>query len=497
MTRRTKIVCTLGPSSSDRETIAQLIGAGMDVARLNFSHGSHSGHAERITIIREEAARAGKVVPILQDLQGPKIRTGPVENDMVLIRKGEQLILTAEQMEVGTAEKIHVSYDSLAEEVKPGGRVLLDDGLLELEIREVVGTDVITEVIVGGPLRSRKGVHLPLMHNSRPSLTQKDLDDLEFGISQDVDIIALSFVRSETDVEAVVSRVREAGCRATVVAKIEKPEAVTRFDKILQVADGIMVARGDLGIEMPLSQVPITQKRIIKKCLQAAKPVITATQMLESMMDNPRPTRAEVSDVANAVLDGTDAVMLSGETAAGKYPVQTVEVMARIIVETEKNYNLGKVDHYIRTATSDSIVTDSVSFTAFELAEHVGAKAIVCLTASGTTARSIARHRPDIPVYAFTDDDHVVRQLALLWGTKAFQIPFQKDTDSGVWTVHSRLREEGLVEDGDLIVITAGMPLPTKGRTNMVHVSRIGAQLSATSASESASESASASESNA
>lgn len=473
MTRRTKIVCTLGPASSDRETIAQLIGAGMDVARLNFSHGSHEDHAERMRFVREEALRAGKVVPILQDLQGPKIRTGKVENDMVLLRKGDQLILTAEEVEEGTAARIHVSYDSLAEEVSPGGHVLLDDGLLELEIREIKGNDVITEVIVGGPLRSRKGVHLPLLHNSRPSMTTKDLDDLDFGLRMGVDIIALSFVRHATDVEAIVQRIRDAGSQASVIAKIEKPEAVTAFDQILKVADGIMVARGDLGIEMPLAQVPITQKRIIKKCLQAAKPVITATQMLESMMDNPRPTRAEVSDVANAVLDGSDAVMLSGETAAGNHPVRTVEVMARVIVETEKHYQLGTVDHYIRTVASDSVVTDSVSYTAFELAAHVGAKAIVCLTATGATARAIARHRPDIPVYAFTDDARVVRQLALLWGTKAFEIPFQKDTDTGVSTVHERLLADGLVESGDLIVITAGMPLPTKGRTNMVHASRI------------------------
>ncbi|NNE33728.1 MAG: pyruvate kinase [Rhodothermales bacterium] len=474
MTRRTKIVCTLGPASSDRETIAQLIGAGMDVVRLNFSHGTHEDHAERIRLVREEATRAGKVVPILQDLQGPKIRTGRVENDMVLLRKGDELVLTADEIAEGSSSRIHVSYDDLAKEVSAGGRVLLDDGLLELEIQDIRGHDVITEVVVGGPLRSRKGVHLPLLNNSRPSLTEKDLEDLDFGMKMGVDIIALSFVRSATDVEAIVGRIKEAGSRATVIAKIEKPEAVTAFHQILQVADGVMVARGDLGIEMPLSQVPITQKRIVKKCLQAAKPVITATQMLESMMDNPRPTRAEVSDVANAVLDGSDAVMLSGETAAGKYPVRTVEVMAQVIIETEKQYALGKIDQYIRTVRSDSVVTDSVSFTAFELAEHVGATAIVCLTASGTTARSIARHRPDIPVYAFTDDPHVVRQLALLWGTKAFEIPFQKDTDTGVSTVHDRLREEGLVDDGDLIVITAGMPLPTKGRTNMVHVSRIG-----------------------
>jgi pyruvate kinase len=475
MTRRTKIVCTLGPASSDRETIGLLVEAGMDVARLNFSHGTHDGHAAVIALVRSVSAELGRMVAILQDLQGPKIRVGAMQNDAVLLHKGAQVILTADDVEDSDGSRIHVSYPDMAQEVGPGGRVLLDDGLLELVVREVRGEEVYTEVIVGGALRSNKGVHLPLLRNSRPSLTAKDIADLEFGLAHDVDIVALSFVRSEVDVAELVGRIRASGKSVQVIAKIEKPEAVDRVDEILAEADGLMVARGDLGIEMPLERVPTAQKRIIRRCMRVGKPVITATQMLESMMDNPRPTRAETSDVANAVLDGSDAVMLSGETAAGKYPVRTVEIMSQIIVEAEKQYALRTdlVDHAIRARTQESVITDSVSYTAYELAEHVGAAAICCLTASGATARSIARHRPRCPVYAFTDAEHVVRQLAIVWGTKGFAIPFQYDTDHGIVSVKELLLKNKLVAVGERVVITAGLPLPTKGRTNMIHVSTV------------------------
>ncbi len=447
----------------------------MDVARLNFSHGTHEEHKRRIEYVRTAAGEMGRVVPILQDLQGPKIRIGDMEGGGVLIHKGEELRLTAEAVPEGNSRRLHVSYAGLDNDVELGGRILIDDGLIELEVKAIESPDVVTEVVVGGALRSRKGVHLPLMRNGKPSLTEKDLADLEFGLGHEVDIIALSFVRSESDVRDLIERVREAGKHVSIVAKIEKPEAVDDLDDILAAADAIMVARGDLGIEMPLSRVPGTQKMIIRKCLAAAKPVITATQMLESMIENPRPTRAEASDVANAVLDGSDAVMLSGETAAGKYPVLVVEVMARIIAEAEQHYTLHRegIDHRPRPDASGDIITESVSYTAYQLAEHANAAAIACLTATGTTARAIARHRPRMPVYAFTDDEKVVRQLGLLWGTNAFAIPFQHDTDHGVRTVHDVLRRHNLVRPGDCIVITAGMPLPAKGRTNMVHVSRI------------------------
>ena len=472
MGRRTKIVCTLGPASSDGDTIRGLVAAGMDVARLNFSHGSHEDHRRLVGYVREAAEREGRTVPILQDLQGPKIRVGPMANGGVPLRRGQRLVLTTQPIEESSGERVYVNYPTLAEDVEPGNRILLDDGLLELKILEAGGTDVLTEVVTGGPLRSRKGVNLPDIRTTTPSLTEKDLRDLAFGLEMDVDLIALSFVRRRSDVEDLCRRIQAAGKKVGVISKVEKPEAVRDIHGIIAASDGVMVARGDLGIEMPMERVPSTQKMIIRKCLEAAKPVITATQMLESMIENPRPTRAEASDVANAVLDGSDAVMLSGETATGRHPCRVVEVMAQIIEEAERHYGAFTFEPN-RDGRREEHVTESVSTVACELAEKVGAAGIACLTSSGATARSIARHRPSMPVYAFTDEERVVGQLGLLWGTKAFVIPFQRDTDRGVQMVHDRLHEGGLIASGDLLVITAGMPLPARGRTNMVHVSQV------------------------
>ena len=469
--RRTKIVCTLGPASSSREAVRALIAAGMDVARLNFSHGSHDDHRRRIEVVREEAARIGRSIPILQDLQGPKIRIGEMENGGVLLHKGQALTLTAAPLELGTRARVHVSYDALAEEVVEGGRILIDDGHLELLVTRIDGDDVETEVVVGGPLRSRKGVNLPLIRSARPSMTEKDAADLAFGLAMDVDVVALSFVRSGADVADLAARVEAAGKRVALVAKIEKPEAVDDFEAILAAADGIMVARGDLGIEIPMQEVPIVQKRLIRRCLQAARPVITATQMLESMMENPRPTRAEASDVANAVLDGSDCVMLSGETAAGKYPVRAVEVMDEIILQVESSRRLlGGQEAASEVHAQDHRITQAISFTAVRLAEEVGAAAIGCLTHSGATARAIARHRPEVPIFAFTDDPRVVGQLGLVWGTEALAIPTQEHTDDGVNAVRDALLAHACGGPGDRVVITAGLPLPAKGLTNMVHV---------------------------
>ncbi|HET6567635.1 MAG TPA: pyruvate kinase [Rhodothermales bacterium] len=475
MRRRTKIVCTIGPASADKASIRDLIRAGMDVARLNFSHGTHEDHLQVMAFVREEAKAEGKVVPILQDLQGPKIRIGLVRNGAVLLHKGQPLTLTTKPIEIGDRDRVSIDYPTLAKDVEVGRHILIDDGNIELCITDVMDGDVVTEVVVGGTLRSRKGVNLPHIQTSTPSLTQKDLADLEFGLKMDVDIIALSFVRSEADVADLMRRVRDSGKRVSVIAKIEKPEAVLDIDDILVEADGIMVARGDLGIEMPMEEVPATQKLIIRKCLEAAKPVITATQMLESMIENPRPTRAEATDVANAVLDGSDALMLSGETATGKHPARVVEVMAQIIEQAEAYRRLyqPRNDVRLKPVTKEDGVTESVSYTAVQLAEQIGAAGIACLTASGATARSIARNRPTMPVYAFTDEPRVVAQLGMLWGTKGYAIPFQADTDEGVHTVRRVLTEQRLVESGDLIVFVAGMPLPAKGRTNMIHVSRI------------------------
>ncbi len=474
MDRRTKIVVTLGPTSESREAVRGLIGAGMDVARLNFSHGTHEEHRQRMQIVREESARAGKMVPILQDLQGPKIRLGPVLNGGVLIHKGKDLVLTTEPLAESNSQRAFVSYDDLPNDVEPGGRILIDDGLIELRVREVSGSEVLTEVVVGGPLRSQKGVNLPHIRTSRPSLTGKDLEDLEFGLANNVDFIALSFVRSGSDVDALLDRVEQSGKQVGIIAKIEKPEAVDHLDDILDRVDGIMVARGDLGIEMPMQEVPIIQKRIIRRCLELGRPVITATQMLESMVENPRPTRAEASDVANAVLDGSDAVMLSAETAAGKYPVRTVEVMAEIIRFAEANRRmLGGWQVAPSPSVEADRLTQAISYTAVQLAEEVGAVAIACLTHSGSTARAIARHRPPMPVFAFTDNQRAVGQLALVWGTRGIGIPFQYHTDDGVGTVRRVLTERGFAKPGDRIVITAGLPLPAKGMTNMVHVSEL------------------------
>ena len=475
MDRRTKIVCTLGPSSTDPETIRRLVAAGMDVARMNFSHGTHEEHADRVRRVREAAQAEGTTVAILQDLQGPKIRVGEVRDGCVLLQEGDEVTVTTGPPQESTAEHLFIDYDSLAQDAREEERILIDDGLLELRVTAVNKTSLQARVVEGGPLRSRKGVNLPDIHTSTPPMTQKDLNDLELGLELDVDIVALSFVQQRSDVEALVHRIDEVGSDTGVVAKIEKPQAVQNLDSILEAVDGIMVARGDLGIEMPMEEVPGTQKRLIRKSMAASKPVITATQMLESMVEDPRPTRAEASDVANAVLDGSDAVMLSAETAVGKHPVRVVEAMNQIIQQAEDYWyeqrrTLTMAPEQLERGDS---VTDSVSFTACRLAEQVGAEAVCCLTNSGATARAIARHRPSMPIYAFTDNHRVVAQLGALWGTQAFYIPFQQDTDQGIARVHSVLHEHELVPSGSQVVMTVGMPLPARGRTNTVHVSTI------------------------
>ena len=473
--RRTKIVCTLGPSTDDPETLRALIDAGLDVARLNFSHGTHDEHKRRIEMVRAEAKRAGRTIPILQDLQGPKIRLGEIKDGGILLHEGQRLVLTAQPVPEGTAERAHVSYAPLTEEVVDGGRILIDDGHIEVRVIDIHKDEVVTEVVVGGPLRSRKGVNLPQIKSERPSLTDKDLRDLAFGLAHDVEYVALSFVRSGRDVDNLVARVRAHGKSVGVIAKVEKPEAVDDFEAVLAAADGIMVARGDLGIEIPMQEVPIVQKKLIRGCLESSKPVITATQMLESMMENPRPTRAEATDVANAVLDGSDAVMLSGETAAGKYPVRAVEVMDEIIRSVEANRRLlGGRQALAAVSDGGDALTQAVSYQAVRLAEEVGAIAICCLTHTGSTARTIARHRPDVPIYAFTDDDRSVGRIVLTWGTDAVPIPFQQHTDDGVRAIHEEMLARGLGQPGDRIVITAGLPLPAMGLTNMLHVSVLG-----------------------
>ncbi len=480
MPRHTKIISTLGPASGNPDTIAALIQAGTDVVRLNFSHGDHEDHQRVVAMVREEAEKQERQVTILQDLQGPRIRVGPVHEGAVLLDDGAEVTISASTSteQISSEHHIYISYDALAVDLATGGQILIDDGRIALTVTSIDGDDVHARVDVGGPLKSRKGVNLPHVRTSGPALTEKDLLDLKVGVDLNVDWIALSFVRNETDIVHLRKHLKAAGHRAGVIAKIEKPEAFESIDNILAVSDGIMVARGDLGIEMPMSSIPHAQKTIIHKCLVAGKPVITATQMLESMIEDHVPTRAEASDVANAVLDGTDAVMLSGETAVGHHPARVVESMDQIVRSAEEHwYALPEksrgLPEELNAIENFSDVTDAVSLTACELAENVGARALVCLTASGATARALARHRPRMPVYAFTDSPNVIGQVGLLWGTKAFHIPFQSDTDAGVRLVQQTLVSKGYIRSGDTIVICAGMPLPRKGRTNLVHVSYV------------------------
>jgi len=480
MPRHTKIISTLGPASSDRDTISALIEAGTDVVRLNFSHGDHETHRTMVATVREEAAKQDRQVTILQDLQGPRIRVSRVKGNSISLVEGSEVVISASHSldDISYEDHIYISYKALAVDVALGGKILMDDGRLSLTVLSIDGNDVHARVDIGGILKSRKGVNLPHVRTSGPALTEKDLSDLQVGIDLNVDWIALSFVRNETDVVHLRKHLKAAGHRAGIISKIEKPEAFEAIDNILAVSDGIMVARGDLGIEMPMSSIPHAQKTIIHKCLLAGKPVITATQMLESMIEDHVPTRAEASDVANAVLDGTDAVMLSGETAVGQHPASVVAAMARIVTAAEDHwYALPEKSRGLPEGLSavedQQDITDAVSLTACELAKNVGARALVCLTASGATARALAKHRPRMPVYAFTDSPSVIGQVGVLWGTKAFQIPFQSDTDAGVRLVQQTLVSNGYIRSGDTIVICAGMPLPRKGRTNLVHVSYV------------------------
>lgn len=471
--RRTKIVCTIGPSCNTQEKIEDLLLHGMNVARVNFSHGTHSDHAQVIKNIRKAAKKYKYSIPVLMDLQGPKIRVGQMKDGGQELKTGSIVKITAEDVE-GTNEVIPIDYKSLIHEAEPGNSILLDDGLLEFKVTEKYPDSLQAKVVTGGVLKSRKGVNLPNVRISIPSLTEKDIKDLEFGLTQDVDYIALSFVRTAKDVRDIISRVRAAGSQAGIIAKIEKPEALDVIDEIIEEADGIMVARGDLGIEIPTEQVPVVQKMLIEKCRMAGKPVITATQMLDSMISNPRPTRAESSDVANAVLDGTDAVMLSGETAAGAYPMEAVNVMDRICRSIEDNrpqlYNsLG----YRKPEWKEKQVIESLAYSCVTIADNVEAKAISTITHSGNTARRIAKFRPKVPIVAFTENQKVRRQLNLIWGVYSVRMDELFDTDQSVKMMEDYLRDNGMVKQGDRIIVATGMPIAKRGRTNMIKVSTI------------------------
>ncbi len=468
-TKRTKIVATIGPASNNKETITKLIEVGANVLRLNFSHGTHDDHKKVIEIIRGISKDKGYHVGILQDLQGPKIRIGLMRDGGVEIADGQELIITTEEIE-GDNVRVSTVYKEIVNDVKAGDAILIDDGNIELETIATTSDSVITKVIHGGILKSRKGINLPDTNVSAPCLTKKDLEDLAFGLSQDVDWIALSFVRRADDIKEIKSIISKAGSDARVVAKIEKPEALNEIDAIIEETDAIMVARGDLGVEIPMHEVPIWQKKMVEKCNMSAKPVIIATQMMESMIENPRPTRAETNDVANAVMDGADALMLSAESAAGKFPVEAVNKMSETIgaVESEADSIYNK--YYDRHFESSTRMNNLLIRAACRLAENTSARALVCMTKSGYTGFRTAMHRSKSEIYLFTNNEKLLRQMCLVWGVKTFYFDTKDNIDETLKQIEKELVETGDLEKGDIFINTASMPQHWHGHTNMMKV---------------------------
>jgi pyruvate kinase len=466
--RRTKIVATIGPASSSPDMIRQLINAGLDVARLNFSHGNYADHAEVIKSLRKISAELDKPVTILQDLQGPKIRVGLLPGGKIDIRKGDIVTLLPVSDYKFAEATIPIDYPYVAEEARPGMQVLLADGLFELEVTEIRGKNVLCLVVEGGSLTDHKGVNFPNLNLRLPSLTEKDIRDLEFGLSQDVDWVSLSFVRSAGDVIALQNLISEKGYRKPIIAKIEKPQAIEHLEEIVNVVNGIMVARGDLGVEMSPDKVPMLQKHIIELCNRSGKTVITATQMLESMIHEPRPTRAEASDVANAIIDGTDAIMLSGETAMGDYPVKAVEMMVKIAMDVESRIEFKT---YPPAGHSDII---ALSWAANQMASVINPVCIVTLTSSGRSAQFIAAERPHTPVYAFTTHLNVYHALNLLWGIRPIFIYDHPDTfEEMVVMAEKNLLQHNLATSGDKILLLGGVPAHKSGGTNFIKVHTI------------------------
>jgi pyruvate kinase len=467
-TRRAKIVCTIGPATATPERLRGLVDVGMDVARLNFSHGSHADHEQVYGLVRQASDAAGRAVGILADLQGPKIRLGRFAAGPVEWRTGDSVVITSDNV-LGTAERVSVTYRKLPEEVKVGDRLLIDDGRVVLEVTEVDGTDIRCLVVEGGPVSNNKGVSLPNVAVSVPALSEKDGDDLRFALRLGVDLVALSFVRSPEDIKLVHTVMDDVGLRRPVLAKIEKPEAVGRLEAIVDAFDGIMVARGDLGVELPLDRVPLVQKQAVQLARDYAKPVIVATQMLDSMIENPRPTRAEASDVANAVLDGTDAVMLSGETSVGKYPVLTVDTMAKIVSTTESGeLGVPRLQHAPRTRGG------ALALAASQIATQVGAKAMVAFSVTGDTVRRLSRLHCNLPLLAFTPVPAVRNQLALSWGVETFLMPYVAHTDDMFRQVDQALLGLARAMPGDYVVVVAGSPPGAPGSTNTLRVHQLG-----------------------
>ena len=469
--RKAKIVCTVGPASNTEATLRDLMRFGMDVARLNFSHGSYEDHSRSIERLRRVANKEGRTICILQDLQGPKIRTGRLKNRMpVAIKAGTKLTITPNEV-AGNAQVISTTFQTLAREVQPGSRILLSDGLIELCVTRVKGNDVECEVVNGGLLGEHKGINLPGTVVTVPSLTDKDEKDLEFGIKHGVDIVAVSFIRTADDVRYVKRRIHDLNSEAWIIAKLEKPQAIEHLEDILDVADGVMVARGDLGVEMPPEKVPIIQKHIIHRAAEWRKPVITATQMLESMIENPRPTRAEASDVANAVFDGTDALMLSAETASGKYPREAVAMMAKIITETESHMDMN-AQHRRRDQHRLSI-SETICESIAHAAQDLDMRAIAVYTETGTTARLISKYRPNTEIYSLTYVPAVSNRVNLLWGVKSIQCKHTPQVEDMVIGAERELTKRGAVVENDVIGIVAGTKT-TSGSTNFMRLHMIG-----------------------
>ncbi|NLK51312.1 MAG: pyruvate kinase [Syntrophomonadaceae bacterium] len=466
--RRTKIVCTIGPASQTIEVLEQLILDGMDVARLNFSHGTHEEHLERIKAIRQAMIHTGKRVALMLDTKGPEIRTGNLQTETIILNEGEQITLTTDDV-LGDENRLSVSYRGLPQDVKPGNMILIADGLIGLKVLQIKGNDITCEIVNGGEIGSRKNVNVPGVAIRLPGMTQKDVADINFGIDQKIDFIAASFVRRASDILDIRRILEERGADIHVIAKIENQEGVDNLDEIVQVADGVMVARGDLGVEIPTEEVPLVQKLIIDKCNLVGKPVITATQMLESMVRNPRPTRAEASDVANAIFDGTDAIMLSGETAAGKYPVEAVKTMARIARRAEKSVNYREIIRARRIAYKPSI-TDAISHATCSITADLGGAAIITATTSGITARTVAKYRPEAPIIATTPSERVAAKLCLIWGVYPVLVEATEGTDRMIEEAIAAGLKAGLVRSGDLVVITAGVPAGVAGSTNLIKV---------------------------
>lgn len=474
--KRTKIVATIGPASRDEANIRQMIRSGMNVARINFSHGDHATHGENIDRIRQIAKEEGQIIAILCDIQGPKIRIGKVANEPLVLKKGDQVTFTLDNVP-GENGIISLPHPEFIQDIKAGMQLLLDDGNMEMMVTHTIARGLVCEAVIPGVLSSRKGVMAPKARLTLSAITDKDRADVEFALSKKTEYLAMSFVRSQDDIREMRWLIKHLGGEVAVISKIEKHEALENIESIIEVSDGIMVARGDLGIETPAEEVPFHQKRIIKLCNEAGKPVITATQMLNSMVESPRPTRAEASDVYNAILDGTDAVMLSNETAAGRYPIIAIETMARIAVIAEQSIWAARTEPrtiYKPRAQGNEAISDAISQSTCQIAEALSAKAIVTSTLTGYTTRQVAKERPRTPIICVTPNETTQHRMALVWGVVPLLIPEFHSIDEMITTVVNAAQETNLVKFGDSLVIIAGVPFSVGGQTNFLKIHTVG-----------------------